>query len=244
MIAHRRSPSVNIVTIEDPIEYQVPGVNQVQVDSKAGLTFARSLRAILRQDPDIILVGEIRDLETAEVAFQAALTGHLVFSTLHTSTAVAAVERLIDLGVSPLLITAATSLVIAQRLLRRTCQACRVPCVPPPALLRKLGIDPGGEFFHGRGCGACEGTGYAGRIGVFEVLRLTPRIKELVRARATEAKLATAARRAVTQFLLEDAVGKVHAGITTVEEVARVLRIERANETRRVRFLGESKGSA
>ena len=153
MLTSRQSTDVNIVTIEDPIEYQVPGATQVQVDGKGGLTFASCLRAILRQDPDVILVGEIRDLETAEVAFRAALTGHLVFSTLHTNGSVAAIERLLDLGVKPLLITTATNLIVAQRLARRICMTCREPYVPSALALRKLHIQAGShEFLHGRGC--------------------------------------------------------------------------------------------
>jgi len=229
MLTSRQSTDVNIVTIEDPIEYQVPGASQVQVDGKGGLTFASCLRAILRQDPDVILVGEIRDLETAEVAFRAALTGHLVFSTLHTNGSVAAIERLLDLGVKPLLITTATNLIVAQRLARRICMNCREPYVPSALALRKLHIRPGGhDFLHGRGCEACARTGYSGRVGIFEILRLTPKLKELVNARATESEMTEAAMAGGTRLLLDDALFKVRQGLTTVEEVLRVIRIDAA----------------
>jgi type IV pilus assembly protein PilB len=229
MLTSRQSTDVNIVTIEDPIEYQVPGASQVQVDGKGGLTFASCLRAILRQDPDVILVGEVRDLETAEVAFRAALTGHLVFSTLHTNSTLAAIERLLDLGVKPLLVTTATNLIVAQRLARRICMSCRGPYVPSAHTLRKLHIQAGGhEFLHGSGCAACAHTGYSGRVGIFEILRLTPRLKELVNHRATESEMTEAAIESGTRFLLEDALLKVRQGLTTVEEVLRVIRIEPA----------------
>jgi type IV pilus assembly protein PilB len=229
MLTSRQSTDVNVVTIEDPIEYQVPGATQVQVDGKGGLTFASCLRAILRQDPDVILVGEIRDLETAEVAFRAALTGHLVFSTLHTNSSVAAIERLLDLGVKPLLITTATNLIVAQRLARRICMNCREPYVPSALALRRLHTKAGAhEFHHGRGCAACAQTGYSGRVGIFEILRLTPRLKELVNRRATESEMTEAALEGGTRLLLEDALYKVRQGLTTVEEVLRVIRIEPA----------------
>jgi len=227
MLTSRPTTDVNIVTIEDPIEYQVPGASQVQVDSKAGLTFAGCLRAILRQDPDLIMIGEMRDLETAEIGFQAALTGHLVFSTLHTNGSLAAVERLLDLGVKPLLVTSATNLIVAQRIARRVCSACRETYRPDAAVLRKLHLRPDShEFVHGTGCRDCGNTGYSGRVGIFEILRLTPRIKELVNRRATESELRNAARDAGTRFLLEDALSKMHEGLTTVEEILRVIRLE------------------
>jgi type IV pilus assembly protein PilB len=229
MLTSRQSTDVNVVTIEDPIEYQVPGATQVQVDGKGGLTFASCLRAILRQDPDVILVGEIRDLETAEVAFRAALTGHLVFSTLHTNSSVGAIERLLDLGVKPLLVTTATNLIVAQRLARRICMNCREPYVPSALALRKLHTKAGAhEFHHGRGCAACAQTGYSGRVGIFEILRLTPRLKELVNRRATESEMTEAALEGGTRLLLEDALYKVRQGLTTVEEILRVIRIEPA----------------
>jgi type IV pilus assembly protein PilB len=233
MLTRRQSNEVNIVTIEDPIEYQVPGASQVQVDVKAGLTFAGCLRAILRQDPDVILVGEIRDLETAEIAVQAALTGHLVLSTLHTNSSVAAIERLVDLGVKPLLLTSATNLIIAQRLARRICMNCREPYVPSAGALRKLDIQADGhEFLHGRGCAACAQTGYSGRVGIFEILRLTPRLNELVGRHAAESEIRSAAMSAGTRFLLEDGLSKVRQGLTTIEEIVRVIRIEQVDDSR------------
>jgi type II secretory ATPase GspE/PulE/Tfp pilus assembly ATPase PilB-like protein len=231
MLTHRQSSEVNVITIEDPIEYEVVGATQVQVDVKAGLTFASCLRAILRQDPDVLLVGEIRDLETAEIAFQAALTGHLVFSTLHTNGSVAAIERLVDLGVKPLLLTTATNLIIAQRLARRICMKCREPYVPSAGTLRRLRLDAEDhEFQHGRGCAACGQTGYSGRVGIFEMLRVTPRLKDLVTRRATESEIRSAATGAGTRFLLEDALCKMHQGLTTVEEILRIIRIEDADD--------------
>jgi type II secretory ATPase GspE/PulE/Tfp pilus assembly ATPase PilB-like protein len=226
MLARRRSTGVNIVTIEDPIEYRVPGVNQVQIDERSGLTFARCLRAVLRQDPDVILVGEIRDAETAEVAIQAALTGHLVLSTVHTNSAVATIDRLLDLGVRPLLVTAAINLVIAQRLVRRICEGCRAAYIPSDEARRCVDVEAAGEYYRGEGCSACGQTGYAGRVGIFELLRLTPAIKDLVRRRASESELAAAAGSAGTRFLLEDAAHQVRAGVTTVEEVVRVMRFD------------------
>jgi type IV pilus assembly protein PilB len=232
MLTRRQSTEVNIVTIEDPIEYQVPGINQVQVDVKTGLSFASCLRAILRQDPDVILVGEIRDLETAEIAIQAALTGHLVFSTLHTNGSLAAIERLLDLGVRPLLVTSATNLIVAQRLARRICTNCREPYCPATDALRRLRIEASGqEFLHGRGCALCGQTGYSGRVGIFEILRLTPQLKELVGRHATEMEMRRAAIDAGTRFLLGDAVDKVRRGLTTVEEILRVIRIEHSDDS-------------
>jgi type IV pilus assembly protein PilB len=234
MLTRRPSTEVNIVTIEDPIEYQVSGANQVQVDAVAGLSFASCLRAVLRQDPDIIMVGEIRDAETAEIAFQAALTGHLVFSTLHTNNSVAAIERLLDLDVKPLLVTAAINLIVAQRLARRICMKCREPYVPSADVLRKLRVEGDArEFLHGRGCAACGQTGYSGRVGIFEILRLTTRLKELVSRRATEVEMRSAASAAGTRLLLDDALYKMRAGLTTAEEILRVIQIESPDDDER-----------
>jgi type IV pilus assembly protein PilB len=232
MLARRNTSEVNIITLEDPIEYQVPDISQVQVDVKAGLTFASALRSILRQDPDVILVGEIRDAETAEIAFRAAHTGHLVLTTLHTNSALSAVERLLDLGVRPLLVTAATNLIIAQRLARRVCRSCRQPYVPSAKALRRLGIEANSqEFHHGNGCGQCGHTGYAGRIGIFEILRMTAALKECINRHAPEAEARHAALTAGTRLLLTDAVEKVREGLTTVEEVLRVIRLDQTDET-------------
>ncbi len=227
MITKRQSVGVNIVTVEDPIEYQVPGINQVQVNAKAGLNFASYLRSILRQDPDVILVGEIRDLETAEITFQAAMTGHLVLSTLHTNGAVATITRLLDLGVNPFLITSAVDLVIAQRLVRRICQQCKEPYIPAREVLETFHMAQGDMvFYHGSGCSACEQTGYAGRVGIYELMRLTPRLKELLTRRATEADMRKMAVLEGTRFLLEDARDKVRQGVTTLDEVSRVIELK------------------
>ena len=227
MLTRRHSPEVNVVTIEDPIEYRVPGASQVQVDAKAGLTFAGSLRAILRQDPDVILVGEIRDAETAEIAFQAALTGHLVFTTLHTNDSIGAIERLRDLGVKPLLMSSATNLIVAQRLARRVCASCSERYVPAADVLHRLRIAPDDHGFRrGRGCDACAQTGYSGRVGIFELLRLTPRLRALILRQAPEAQLRRAATAGGTRFLMEDALAKARAGLTTLEEILRVIRTD------------------
>ncbi len=227
MLEMRKSPELNIVTIEDPIEYQLPGINQVQVNQKAGLTFASCLRSILRQDPDVILVGEIRDLETAEIAFHAAMTGHLVLSTLHTNSAVATIARLLDLGVDPFSVTGSLTLVSAQRLARRLCPFCKEEYTPSKSLLEKLRVtDHNMEFYRGRGCGSCANTGFSGRIGIYEMLRITGALKQLIHRKATEAELRKVAGTSGTRFLLEDAMDKVRHGITTLEEVIRVIQLD------------------
>jgi len=227
MLAKRQSPEVNIVTVEDPIEYQLAGISQVQVNLKAGLTFSACLRSILRQDPDVILVGEIRDLETAEIAFQAAMTGHLVLSTLHTNSALATIARLLDLGVDPFLITSSVSVIAAQRLARRICSKCKEPYTPSSGLLEKLKVEnPDIVLYRGKGCAACAQTGYAGRVGLYEILRLTPTIKELIHRKASENELRKTAGLAGTRFLLEDAMDKVRTGMTTLEEVLRVIQLQ------------------
>jgi type IV pilus assembly protein PilB len=226
-LTKRQSAEVNIVTVEDPIEYQLPGISQVQVNIKAGLTFASCLRSILRQDPDVILVGEIRDLETAEIAFQAAMTGHLVLSTLHTNNSLATLARLLDLGVDPFLITSSVSLIVAQRLARRICTRCKENYTPSSGLLEKLKMeDPAVTFSRGKGCSACGQTGYAGRVGIYEILRMTPTIKELIHRKASEQELRKAAGLAGTRFLLEEAMEKVRQGLTTLEEILRVIQLQ------------------
>ncbi len=214
-------------TVEDPIEFQLPGINQVQVNTKAGLTFASSLRAILRQDPDVILVGEIRDEETAEIAFHAGMTGHLVFSTLHTNSTVATIARLLDLGLEPYLIASSVNLIIAQRLARSVCQACKEPYDPPPHLLERVNLRPGEQvFYHGRGCDECEQSGYSGRIGLYEVLRFTPKLKRLISQKASEGEMLKAALAGGTRLLLDAALEHVRAGRITVEEVLRIIQIQ------------------
>ena len=228
ILSEKKNPSINIITVEDPIEIQLGGINQVQVNVKAGLTFAASLRSILRQDPDVILVGEIRDLETAEIAFHASMTGHLVFSTLHTNSTTATVARLLDLGVDPYLIGSSINLILAQRLMRKICTKCRESYKPDPKLVERLRLQEGEipTYYHGAGCEACGQTGYTGRVGVFEMLRMTPTVKELINRKASELELRKAALSAGTLLLLQDALDKVRQGITTIEELLRVIQIQ------------------
>ena len=227
MLARRQSKEINIVTIEDPIEYQLAGASQVQVNPKTGVTFASCLRAILRQDPDVIMVGEIRDKETAEIAYHAALTGHLVLSTLHTNSSIGAIARLIELGIKPTMLGAATNLIMAQRLARRVCVKCREPYTPNPEALRKLQLDANSwAFQHGRGCEACAYTGYVGRIGIFEILRLTAELKDMINGRASERRLKRFTTIAGFRALLDDALAKARAGLTTIEEIVRIIRVD------------------
>jgi type IV pilus assembly protein PilB len=231
MISKRSSPEVNIVTLEDPVEYELKGINQVQVNTRGGLTFANTLRSILRQDPDVILVGEIRDLETAEIAFQAANTGHLVLSTLHTDDAFGALIRLLDLGVDRSLLSSSLSLVVAQRLARRVCEQCKESYTPPQEILDKLRLnDPNFVFYRGKGCQTCRKIGYAGRIGVYEMLRVSSSIKELIRQKASESALRRAAAVGGSRTLLEDGLSKARQGITNPEELLRVVEVS-ADET-------------
>jgi type IV pilus assembly protein PilB len=222
-------PDVKIITAEDPVEYHIPGINQVQVNARIGLTFARVLKAMLRAAPNVILVGEIRDLETAEIAIQAALTGHLVFSTLHTNDAPSALTRLADLGLAPFLVSAAVHAVLGQRLVRRLCAQCAERYVPGPEELLLLGLEPGPlagrELRRPRGCRACEGSGYRGRVALFELLEIDEPLRELVfRGGGVEEirKLATASGQ--LQPLLADGARKVLAGTTSITEVLRVAR--------------------
>jgi type II secretory ATPase GspE/PulE/Tfp pilus assembly ATPase PilB-like protein len=224
LLNYKRSSEVNIVTVEDPIEYQLQGANQVQINPKAGLTFAACLRSILRQDPDTILVGEIRDHETAEIAFHAAMTGHLVLTTLHTNNSVATVLRLLDLGIDPFVLTSSVTLVIAQRLVRVTCDACRERYNPDPRILERLGWDdPTFSFTHGKGCRACHGTGFKGRIGIYELLRMTPPVREAINARSPEPVIRKAAVKSGMVPLVEAARNQIRQGKTTPEEVMRVI---------------------
>jgi type II secretion system protein E len=215
---------LKIITVEDPVEYQLKGVNQIPVRPKIGLSFASGLRHIVRQDPDVIMVGEIRDLETAEIAIQAALTGHLVFSTLHTNDAPGAVTRLQDMGCEPYLVSSVLSGVLAQRLVRRICQACRAPDNPDPAELLALGVADatGVELFRGKGCDECRGTGYRGRMGIYELFRITDETRGLIVRKLHGGEIR---RHAVTQGMVtlrEDAWAKACAGLTTVGEILRV----------------------
>ncbi|MDR7551048.1 MAG: type II secretion system ATPase GspE, partial [Armatimonadota bacterium] len=219
----------NIVTVEDPVEYQIPRINQVQVNVKAGLTFASGLRSILRQDPDIVMVGEIRDRETAEIAVQAALTGHLVLSTLHTNDAAGAVTRMVDMGVEPFLISSSLIAVLAQRLARAICPRCKVAYTPPADALGRLGadaVDGNVVFYRGQGCDHCRGTGYRGRIGIFELLMITDPIRKLIVERASSTEIKAQAIREGMRTLREDAFEKVLSGVSTIDEILRVVYVQ------------------
>jgi general secretion pathway protein E len=218
------SPDLKIITVEDPVEYQLKGVNQIPVKPKIGLTFATGLRHIVRQDPDVILIGEIRDLETAEIAIQAALTGHLVFSTLHTNDAPGAITRLQDMGVEPYLVASVLEGVLAQRLVRRICQACRTPDAPNEADLEALGIEgaAGTPLWRGRGCDECRGTGYRGRTGIYELFPISEDARSLILRRATSRDIRREAVDAGMLTLRLDGWRKARAGVTTVEEILRV----------------------
>ncbi|WP_448587667.1 GspE/PulE family protein [Thermocrinis sp.] len=226
MILQIKSPERNIITIEDPPEYQVKGVSQIQVNPKVGLTFASGLRAILRQDPDVIMVGEIRDSETAEIAVHAALTGHLVLSTLHTNDAPSAIARLADLGIEPFLIASSLEGVIAQRLVRKVCPNCKVSYKPSEEELRELALEGEHIFYRGVGCDACMGTGYRGRTGLFEVLELDEELKQLILKTQDANTIRKVAKEKGFRDMLEDGVRKVLMGITTPEELIRAIKIE------------------
>jgi len=220
-------PDRKIITAEDPVEYNISGLNQVQVNEQIGLTFGRILRAILRQSPNIILVGEIRDLDVAQVAVQAALTGHLVFSTLHTNDAPSAITRLIDMGVKPFLVASAIQAVMAQRLVRVICEECKEEDPnPDPRVLRSLGFTEeelaNGKIYRGRGCAACAGTGYRGRVGIFELMTMNHALAELAMNRAPVSQIRKEAQASGMRTLLEDGRRKVLKGVTTPEDLKRV----------------------
>jgi type II secretory ATPase GspE/PulE/Tfp pilus assembly ATPase PilB-like protein len=228
------STDLRIITIEDPIEYEVPGVNQMQVRPEIGLTFADALRHVLRQDPDVIMVGEIRDKDTAEIAIRASLTGHLVFSTLHTNDAPGAITRLVDMGIEPFLVASAIELVIAQRLVRRLCQECSKPGPVNKIKLREnlaiLGVDPAeAELIESLktpvGCDRCRGTGYRGRVGIFEIFRLNDEMHEMVLKRESTRSLADCARQNGMRTLGQSGWEKIRTGLTTFDEVLRVVTI-------------------
>jgi len=222
----KMTPELNIVTIEDPIEFHLPGANQVQVAPKAGMTFAGALRSILRQDPDVVLVGEIRDEETAEIAFHAAMTGHLVLSSLHTNSALATVQRLLKLGIEPFLVSSSVNLIIAQRLIRMSCKNCREPYQPARRLLERIGmVDSGVQFLRGKGCPDCGGSGYSGRLGLYEVLPFTPEVQDAVEQKLIGEPLLKVAKAAGMRLLVEDGMEKIRKGLTTIEEVLRVVTV-------------------
>jgi type IV pilus assembly protein PilB len=217
-------PDVNIMTAEDPVEYNIDGINQVTMNSEIGLTFAASLRSFLRQDPDIILVGEIRDLETAEIGIKAALTGHLVFSTLHTNNSVATIARLADMGVEPFLIASSVKVIVAQRLVRRICSNCKTPVTKDiPETARVLGIKPEAlqkiTMYQGKGCALCGNTGYKGRCGLYEVLPITPDIQEMIISRASPLDIEQKALKLGMKSLRIAAIERLAEGATTVEEI-------------------------
>lgn len=220
------TPERNVVTLEDPVEIQLPGITQVQVHERSGLTFARGLRAVLRQDPDVVLVGEVRDDETAELALRASLTGHLVLSTMHTTSAVSALTRLVDMGVPAYLVASSLSLVVAQRLVRRPCPSCARPDRPDPELLQVLGVSAGdlaaAQPVRGHGCTACSGTGYRGRTGVFELLEVDAAVRRALVADPTEATLTRAVTARGHRALRTAAVAAAGRGATTYEEALRV----------------------
>ena len=218
-------PDRHIVTVEDPVEYSLMGINQVQVKPEIGLTFANVLRAILRADPDVVMVGEIRDKETAEISIKAALTGHLTFSTLHTNDSVGAISRLIDMGIEPFLVSSALVMVVAQRLARKICIQCKEPFDVPQNIMKDIGLEGKvvtGTLYRGRGCKACNNTGYRGRVGVVEILIVNEDIKELILKRSDSNHIKKTAIAAGMQTLRDNGLAKVAAGITTIEEVMRI----------------------
>jgi len=223
-LTYLNSEERNIMTIEDPVEYGIPGIRQSQVNVKAGLTFGAGLRSILRQDPDVIMVGEMRDEETVEIAIRAALTGHLVFSTLHTNDAAGAIPRLTDMGAAPFLVSSALILVVAQRLVRVICTNCKEEAPPDPVVIRRLGLQAKeGELkvFQGKGCDKCDQTGYRGRLGIYEMLIVTPELTPLILERADAGAIRRAARAQGMRTMVEDGIRKAIRGLTTLEEVAR-----------------------
>jgi type IV pilus assembly protein PilB len=228
-----KSATNNIITIEDPIEYQLDGVNQVQINTKAGVTFAGGLRSILRQDPNIIFVGEIRDQETADIALQAAQTGHLLLSTLHTNDAPATVTRLLDLGVEPFLVASALIGILSQRLVRRTCLLCAVPQVPTAEVVEKLGgldrLPTEAKWLAGHGCEKCEQSGFKGRLAIHELLVINDELRELISRRAPEHEIRRAARAAGMRTLIEDGITKAAQGLTTLEAVLKVVKRDDAS---------------
>jgi type IV pilus assembly protein PilB len=214
---------LKLLTVEEPVEYDIEGIMQVSVNTQVGLTFASALRSFLRQDPDVVMVGEIRDLETAQIAIQASLTGHLVLSTLHTNDAAGAITRLVDMGVEPFLISSSLEAVMAQRLVRRICSDCRTAYDPGPSLIQQLGLkaqDVGTrQFFYGKGCETCHDTGYLGRLGIFEILRMNDRMRDLISGRTPTLMIRQQALEQGMRTLRDDGLRSIFAGATTIEEV-------------------------
>jgi len=220
------TPNRKIITVEDPIEYQLSGINQVQINKQINMTFATALRAMLRQAPNIIMVGEIRDLETAEIAINAGLTGHLVFSTLHTNDAPGAVTRLVDMGIKPFLVASGVRAIMAQRLLRRNCKKCLVEHTPTPEEIKLLELDDeylaNHKFVKGAGCNECGNTGYKGRVGIYEIFMMSDSIAKLIFANEPAGVIREMARKEGMRSLRDDAMRKAAAGTSTLEEVIRI----------------------
>jgi len=223
-LTYINSPEINITTLEDPVEYLIEGINQSQINPKAGLSFAEGLRSILRQDPNVILVGEIRDAETAEIAMRASLTGHLVFSTLHTNDAILAISRLLDMGIEPFLISSSLIGVLAQRLIRNICPDCKESYTPSPhemKFMKETEIPANAKFFKGKGCPLCHYTGYKGRSGLFELFVITEEIRNMIVERQSIEQIREAALKSGMKTLYQDGITKICAGLTTVQEVMR-----------------------
>jgi type IV pilus assembly protein PilB len=221
-LSELNSPDFNIVTVEDPVEFQLPGINQVPVNKDVGLSFGNALRSILRQDPDIIMIGEIRDEETAEIAVEAALTGHQVLSTMHCNDAAGAIARLDDMGIAPFLISSSVILSCAQRLMRRVCSVCKEPVVYPAKMFQDLGIDPhivSGQLYRGRGCERCKNCGYAGRMAIIEAMTVTDEIRRMVITRASAMELGKLAISQGMKTLRMVALEKAFEGASTLEQV-------------------------
>jgi len=222
------TPTRKIITAEDPVEYYLPGINQVEIRHNIGLDFARVIRAMLRQAPNIILVGEMRDLETAQMGIQASLTGHLVFSTLHTNDAPSAITRLVDMGVPPYMVSSSVIGIMAQRLVRTICKKCKKPYVPSDVELEEIGISPEqaaqSTFMKGVGCGSCNKSGHKGRMAIFELMMMSAKIREMTFKQASSVEIRKAAKAEGMSTLFMDGVRKVRMGLTTIEEVMRVAR--------------------
>ena len=224
MLKELRSEKTNIVTVEDPVEYELEGITQVHVNERAGLTFANALRSILRQDPDVVMVGEVRDPETADIAFRASMTGHLVLSTLHTNGTAATITRLFDIGVEPYLVSSALHCIVAQRLLRVICRHCSAEYTPEDIVLSALpGVDRKARFMTGKGCEKCNHTGYSGRVAVMEIMEISPSLKKLIAGRAPAGEIKETAREDGMRSLFEAAMEEVYKGVTTADEVLRVI---------------------
>ena len=226
MLTEINKPEINIITVEDPVEYQLEGISQIQVNTKIGLSFAKTLRSIVRQDPDVILIGEIRDQETAGIAIQSALTGHLVLSTLHTNDSASAITRLVDIGIEPFLISSAVRAVIAQRLIRILCDNCREAYAPDEIALKSIGLSKRDcsqqKIYRAKGCGKCINTGYRGRMPIFEIMEMNQALKSLTLKTSDSTKIKQVSIENSMKTLLQDGIEKIFAGITTIEEVLRV----------------------